>query len=388
MRAKLISEKRVETVFTFGLCVTFTISEPDENKTENRLSIPVNLIRTFGIVLVILLHASNEYYTAIQQTALESPVYWWSSTIYKSFALPCVPLFIILSGALLLQPSKIDEPIRVFLKKRFNRIGLAFIFWSVIYLVWAFMVSETPLTFSNLVEGTLYSMFSGSYYHFWFLYLIAGLYLLTPILRKLVAVSDPKLIKYAILLWFVDVAIVPIIQLITGYSLNETVFVVGGFIGYFILGIYLQRIKVRSSFLYLLFLLSFVFAITSTWFLHFRFESLGQDQFFFGYLSINVILASVSLFLLLNKLTVNWTKSVHPFVTNVVYAIGRNTLPIYLFHLIVMETLQRGYLGFKLSLTVMNPIIGIPIMTAVTLFITLGLVMLMKKVPVLRTLIG
>jgi surface polysaccharide O-acyltransferase-like enzyme len=366
----------------------FTIPEPTDTETGSGLSIPVNLIRTFGIILVILLHASNEYYTTIQQTALESPVYWWSSTIYKSFALPCVPLFVILSGALLLQPSKIDEPIRVFLKKRFNRIGLAFMFWSVVYLLWAFMVSETPLTFSNVVEGTLYSLFSGSYYHFWFLYLIAGLYLLTPILRKLVSVSDPKLLKYSILLWFVDVAVVPFIQLVTGYSLNDTLFVIGGFIGYFILGVYLQRVKVRSSVLYLMLLLSFVFTIASTWFMHYRFESMGQNYFFFGYLSVNVILASVTIFMLLNKLTVHWSKDAHPFVTNIVHAIGRNTLPIYLFHLIVMETLQRGYLGFKLSLTVMNPIIGIPIMTVVTLFITLGLVMLMKKVPVLRTLIG
>ncbi|HDQ06826.1 MAG TPA: hypothetical protein ENN36_08940, partial [Candidatus Bathyarchaeota archaeon] len=157
----------------------------------------------FGIILVVLLHASNEYYTAIQQTALESPVYWWTSTIYKSFALPCVPLFVILSGALLLQPSKTNEPIRVFLKKRFNRIGLAFLFWSAVYLVWAFLVTQTPVTFNNVIEGALYSLFSGSYYHFWFLYLIAGLYLLTPILRKIVSVKDPKILKYLILLWFV-----------------------------------------------------------------------------------------------------------------------------------------------------------------------------------------
>ncbi len=380
------SESR--SIFTFGSCVTIVISEPVDNKTGSGLSIPVDLIRTFGIILVVLLHASNEYYTTIQQTALESPVYWWSSTIYKSFALPCVPLFVILSGALLLQPSKTNEPIRVFLKKRFNRIGLAFLFWSAVYLVWAFLVTQTPVTLDNVVEGALYSLFSGSYYHFWFLYLIAGLYLLTPILRKIVSVKDPKILKYLILLWFIDVAVVPIIQLITGYSLNDTVFVVGGFIGYFVLGVYLQRVKVRSSILHVLFFLSFIFTIASTWFLHFHFQSIGQNYFFFGYLSMNVMLASVTMFLLLSKLTVNWSRNIHPLVTRVVHAIGKNTLPIYMFHLIVMETLQRGYLGFKLSLTVMNPVIGIPVMTVVTLFITFGLILLMKKVPVLRTLIG
>lgn len=254
--------------------------------------------------------------------------------------------------------------------------------------MWAFLVTQTPVTLNNIIEGSLYSLFSGSYYHFWFLYLIAGLYLLTPILRKIVSVKDPKLLKYLILLWFIDVAVVPLIQLITGYSLNDTVFVVGGFIGYFVLGVYLQRVKVSSSILRVLFFLSFIFTIVSTWFMHFHFDSLGQNYFFFGYLSVNVILASVTLFMLLSKLTVNWSRNIHPFINRVVHAIGKNTLPIYMFHLIVMETLQRGYLGFKLSLTVMNPIIGIPVITAVTLLITFALILLMKKVPVLKTLIG
>jgi len=368
--------------------VAVVISGTAENKTGKVLSIPVDLIRTFGIILVVLLHASNEYYTTIQETSLESSVYWWSSTIFKSFALPCVPLFVILSGALLLQPCKTNEPIRVFLKKRFDRIGFAFLFWSAVYLLWAFLVTQTPVTLNNIVEGTLYSLFSGSYYHFWFLYLIAGLYLLTPILRKIVSCKDPNIIRYLIVLWFIDVAVIPLIQLITGYSLNDTVFVVGGFIGYFVLGIYLQRVKIRSSILHLLFFLSFLFTIISTWFLHFHFHAIDQTHFFFGYLSINVILASVTMFLLLSKLKANWSRNLHPFINRVVHAIGKNTLPIYMFHLIVMETLQRGYLGFKLSLTVMNPVIGIPVITIVTLFITFGLILIMKKIPILRTLIG
>ena len=338
--------------------------------------------------MVLLLHASNEYYTTIQQTALESPMYWWSAAVYKSFALPCVPLFVILSGALLLHPSKINEPIRHFLKKRFNRIGFAFLFWTVVYLVWAFFVSEIPITFDNLVSGSFYSLFSGSYYHFWFLYLIAGLYLITPILRSVVSCNDPKILKYTIILWFVGVAIVPFIQLVMGYSLNDTVFVLGGFVGYFILGTYLQRIKIRSSVLYAFFFVSLIFTVASTWFMHYHFQAIGRPYFFFDYLSVNVMVASVAVFLLLSKLTANWSENAHPLVARVVSLIGKNTLPIYMFHLIIMETLQRGYLGFTLSITIMNPIIGIPVITLVTLLITLGLILLMKKIPVLRTLIG
>lgn len=339
-------------------------------------------------MLVLLLHAANEYYTTILATPLESGLYWWTSTVYKSFTLPCVPLFIMLSGALLLQPSKLNEPIRFFFKKRFNRIGLAFIFWSLVYLGWAFFISGTPVTFNNLIEGALFSFFSGSYYHFWFLYLIIGLYFLTPILRAVVSNDSQKILKYLITLWFIGVSVVPVIQLITGYALNDTLFVMGGTIGYFVLGIYLQRIDVRSSILYGLFFASIIFTIMSTWLMRFQFYSIDQNYFFFDYLSVNVILASVTMFIILNKFPADWPQDKHPFLRRVVHAISQNTLSIYLFHLIIMETLQRGYLGFQLSLTTINPIIGVPVITTVTLFITLGLILLMKKVPVLKTIIG
>ncbi|MDG6222769.1 MAG: acyltransferase family protein [Candidatus Bathyarchaeota archaeon] len=375
-------------VSALGLCLNIVISDPENNEVANDFAIPVDLIRCCGIIMVLLLHAANEYYTTILLSPLESGFYWWTSTVYKSLTLPCVPLFVMLSGALLLQPSKLNEPIRVFFKKRFNRLGAAFVFWSFVYLAWAFFTSSTPVTFYNFVEGTLFSFFSGSYYHFWFIYIIVGLYLITPILRAIVQCDSQKIIKYLVTLWFIGVALVPVVQLVTGYALNEGLFVMGGTIGYFVLGIYLQRVKVRSSFLYGLFFASVFFTIICTWLMRFHFYSIGQKYFFFDYLSVNVILASVTLFMILCKFPPDWPGGKHPVIRRVTHAISQNTLSIYLFHLIIMETLQRGYLGFQLSLTTINPVIGVPIITTFTLFITLGLILIMKKIPILKTLIG
>jgi surface polysaccharide O-acyltransferase-like enzyme len=365
-----------------------TISEFENKKSEDTFSLPVDLIRTVGILLVIMLHVSNEYYTAIYQTPLESAVYWWTATVYKFLTLSCVPLFVMLSGALLLQPSKINEPIKVFLRKRVNRIGLAYAFWSAIYLVWGFFTSQMPVTFFNVLQGIIMGLFTGPWYHFWFLYLIAGLYLVTPILRAVVAYRKQNLLRYLIILWFLGVAVVPLLQLLTGYSLNNSVFVFGGWIGYFVLGTYLQNKRLRSSILYGLFFLGLIWTIASTWFMHFLFHSLEQDYFFFDYLTANVIVASVALFMILSKFNADWPGSNHPRISKVVHAISENTLPIFMFHLIILESLQRGYFGFKLSLTMLNPIIGVPLITIVTFFITFGLVILMKKVPVLKKLIG
>src|SRR4030066_429836 len=89
-------------------------------KTEER--IPVDLIRTVAIVLVIMVHAAIEPHPVVQVMDQTEVVRWLTVTTYNSLAAVSVPLFVILSGALLLQPSKI-EPVRVFLKKRSIRLG-------------------------------------------------------------------------------------------------------------------------------------------------------------------------------------------------------------------------------------------------------------------------
>jgi len=293
-----------------------------------------------------------------------------------------------LSGALLLQPSKSNETIRVFLRKRANRIGLAYAFWSAVYLAWGFYVTQIPVTLYNVIQGIVIGLFTGPWYHFWFIYLIVGLYLVTPILRAVIAFKRQNILKYLIVLWAIAVAVVPFLQLITGYTLNGSVFVFGGWIGYFVLGTYLQKIRLRSSILYGLFFLGLIWTMSSTWVMHFLFPYLEQDYFFFDYLTANVIVASVALFMILSKFKADWPGSNHPRASRVVHAISCNTLPIFLFHVIILESLQRGYFGFKLTLTTMNPVIGVPLITAVTFFITLGLVLLMKKIPVLKKLIG
>jgi len=363
------------------------IHEPDAQKNKDSVSLPADLIRTLGMVLVILLHASNEYYGAVITNPLESNFYWWTTTVYRSIALPCVPLFIMLSGAFLLRSSKVNEPIRVFLKKRLSRIGIAFVFWGFAYLAWSFFDRNIPVTVSNVIQGLVKGLFTGPYYHFWFLYVIAGLYLITPVLRAVVGFGERKILRYLIVLWIVGVAIVPLIELAAGYDLNN-VFVIGGWIGYFILGTYLQRVRVRSSILYGLLLTGLVWTIASTWVMNSALSALGQYNFFMDDLAANVILASVCLYMILSKFPADWPGSKHPHFGRFVHAISMNTLPIYLFHIIILESLQKGYFGFKLSLTVMNPIVEVPLITAVTLLITLGLVLIMKKIPVLKKLIG
>ncbi|MCW4007965.1 MAG: acyltransferase family protein [Candidatus Bathyarchaeota archaeon] len=358
--------------------------EKNSLDASERSIIPDNLIRTLAITLVILLHAAN---TPLKASSVPES-YWWTAVVYKSIALPCVPLFVMLSGALLLKRTKLNEPIRVFLRKRLRRIGLPIVFWSAVYLAWAFFVSQTPVTWDNIEKGILYSLFGGAYYHFWFIYLIVGIYLITPILRVIIAHGDFRVIRYLCLLWFISVAFVPLMELATGHTVNPIAFVISGWEGYFILGSYLKRVKVQSAILYALLIISFVWTIFGTWLMNYPLSAMHQNNFFFDYLTANVIIGSIALFLILLRFHRDWPGSNHATASRIVQAISRNTLPIFMLHVIILESFERGFFGFTLSYTTLHPIIEIPLITALTLFITLGLILLMRKVPLLKKMIG
>ena len=121
------------------------------------------------------------------------------------------------------------------------------LFGAQFIIAWSFYIYPFPVTLSNIGQGILYDLFSGAYYQFWFIYLIVGLYLITPILRVIIANGDSKIIRYLILLWFVGVAVVPLVQLASGYTLNSSVFVIGGWVGYFVLGYIPAEDKVAVS---------------------------------------------------------------------------------------------------------------------------------------------
>jgi surface polysaccharide O-acyltransferase-like enzyme len=350
---------------------------------RGNLSLPVDLIRTFAIVLVIMLHAAIEPVTVANQMSPEGVTLWWTTNVYDSLARPAVPLFVMLSGALLLQPAKLNEPLGVFFKKRLNRIALPFLFWGVAYFAWRAFVNGETLTAESILQGVL----TGPYVHFWFFYLLVGLYLLTPVLRVLVAYISRNTFKFFMILWFLGTAIVPILSLLSEYRLDSNVFIITGWVGYFLLGAYSLKTHVRSAVLYALLGLGFAWTIIGTYVVV---GTIGErvNQFFYNAYSFSMIAASVALFLLLAAVPSNMLEERFPRGNRVLRLISQNTIPIYLFHVMVLEALQKGFFGFQISLATMNPVLEVPLITAVTLLICLVVIYPLKKVPVVKKIIG
>jgi surface polysaccharide O-acyltransferase-like enzyme len=157
--------------------------------------------------------------------------------IYQTLGRTGVPLFVMLTGALLLQPSKI-EPIGVFFKKRWNRIGLPFLFLGTIYFAWDYYADHLALTSSFVFQGIL----SGPYFQFRYLYMVVGLYLLTPILRIIVAHIDRQTFKYFFVVWLFTACITPIPSLIGAFYIDGNLLSLPLWVGYFMLGAFFVNV--------------------------------------------------------------------------------------------------------------------------------------------------
>ena len=313
---------------------------------------------------------------------------WWTANVYNSLSLVAVPLFVMLTGALLLPSSKTDEPIGVFFKKRWNRIGIPVIFWMIVYFLWLFYSQNQPLTTISLLQG----VFAGPYTHFWYIYLLLGLYFATPFIRVFTVHANWKTVRYFIVLWVIGTSLISLLTLYSPISsevtwFRSTVFLFSGMVGYYILGSYLTKIKIRTAFLYLGFALSTVFTIFGTYFLA---GSLGEayGQFFYDASSISILVASISLMLIFATIPNHLIQTKHPKISHVLKIISINTLPIYLFHYIILETLRSGILGYRLDVTTLNPIIAIPLLAVLTLGICLAIIFPLKKIPYVNRLIG
>src|SRR5437773_8796972 len=94
-----------------------------------------DLIRVCALLAVIVLHVAAVPVTHFRELPLHD---WWWANAYDSLARPCIPLFVMLSGALLLTPR--DWHACTFARRRAGKVVIPFVAWSGIYAVWNYVV--------------------------------------------------------------------------------------------------------------------------------------------------------------------------------------------------------------------------------------------------------
>ncbi|MFC3996426.1 acyltransferase [Nocardiopsis sediminis] len=137
----------------------------------------LDFARVAAMLAVVLVHVFAPVVTTVH-SEFASPA-WWTANAVDSMLRWCVPVFVMISGALLLRPR--DEGLRRFYTKRFSRIGVPLAVWTALYVAWE--IWRTGISPMEAVSDVLSGAPS---LHLYFLFVLAGLYVLTPFLRVLV----------------------------------------------------------------------------------------------------------------------------------------------------------------------------------------------------------
>jgi surface polysaccharide O-acyltransferase-like enzyme len=343
----------------------------------------VDTIRFIAIFAIIFLHCISFPYRFLNpQTSSMDIFNWFTVDVYDAIGMVGVPLFVMLTGALLLNPNKADEPLRVFYRKRLDRIGLPFVFWTVVYFAWTFLVVGKPITALNIGEGLV----NGAYPHLWYLYLLLGLYAVTPFFRVLLKHLNRRHLLYLLAIWFVGTVLVPILHLFPELNYNPVSFVFIDWIGVYLLGFYLLGTKLKRSRAWLAALFGLLVTVLGEW----AVEAIAGERyvgFFHGYLTFNMIIASAAIFLILISIPPTHLIS-HRKTNRVVHWVSQNTLPIYLIHMIFLDIFALGYLGIYLNTYTWLPIIDNPVFALLVFGVSCAAVFALKKIPYVEKLIG
>lgn len=326
--------------------------------------------RILAVFAVIMVHVAH---VAVNECVFGTSS-WWIGNIYVSIAKWPVPIFVMISGALLLDPSK-TEKLRDFYKKRLSRILYPMVVWSVFYLLWACLKDvlkgiepDIPYLLQIWLQGK-------PAYHMWFLYMIIFLYLFVPFFRKVVVRSTMKELTFLVSIMFVLSAFHCVYQVF--YSGNTgpfpTWFLM--YLPYFFLGHIIRSIEIRISRRVLILIFSFSAVLTAAGcFWVAEHTNLQKGLYFYKHLSITIIPLSASLMCLLKQLD-------KPLINEsamkqvVVLAFG-----VYLLHPFVQDIVK--FLGFDFMS--MNLLVSIPVASVLVFAVSLIGAWVIKRIPYLR----
>lgn len=185
-----------------------------------------DLMRVIACILIICMHAPMPSDKAIS----------FFNLAIGYFAAPGLCLFFVISGALLL-PIKTDS--FTFLKKRLGKVVMPTLCFTLLYLVLKaasgadvnWMKSICSIPFSPQGHGML-----------WFMYTLICLYLVSPIISCWLDKASKREEEFYLSLWAITMCY-PLLKLVLDINESNTgiLYYFSGYLGYFVLGHYLNK---------------------------------------------------------------------------------------------------------------------------------------------------
>ena len=301
---------------------------------KNQHIVWLDVVRFIAMFTVVCCHCTDPFNFYPGTAPNIGEIKLWGA-IYGSVLRPCVPLFVMITGALLL-PVRGDAS--TFYKKRIPRVFYPFLIWSVLYNLFPWITGLLGLnpqiildffpyagedvmqqSFSVSLEYILMIPFNFSILavHMWYIYLLIGLYLYLPVFSAWVEKASERAKLMFLLAWGGTLLLPYYYQFVSNYlwgtcSWNSfgMLYAFAGFNGYLLLGHYLKNLEWSLKKTLAIGIPMFVvgYAVTFLGFRHITALPEYTDEMlelFFTYCSLNVVMMTIPVFMLAKKVKVN-----------------------------------------------------------------------------------
>lgn len=364
----------------------------------------IDLLRVLACFLVIVSHCCDPFVGKFDANYSE----FLTGALIGSMVRCCVPIFVMMSGVLLL-PVKMDMP--TFYSKRAKRLLIPFLFWSLVFPVLYFLyvnysgieiISPSILPEDYTVKRTFEKMYTFIFNFnydttvLWYVYMLIGLYLFMPIISAWLTQAEKRDVQWFLRIWVVSMCL-PYVQMaaphlgFTGNYGNMGILGVcdwnpyglfyyfSGFLGYLVLAYYLVKYPLNWSWNKTLavaipmFLVGY--AITAAGFIltqNYYPGSFANLEIIWYFSGINVFMMSFAIFIVMQKLKIKST----PLLTK----IASLTFGIYLSHFLIV---QWGYDIIYPNLPV-PAAVKIPLIAAFAFVISLSITWLLSLNKITR----
>lgn len=328
----------------------------------------LDFLRVLSMFLVVVIHVANCYG---RQMAVISDTSYFFSVFFNSIARVSVPIFFMISGALLIGKDHTKEKYL----SRIKKMIIVLVIWTSVYLLWEFL-------FLGIKPDNIFDLlFTPARAHLWFMYAIIGIYIALPFISKMVKNLTKQEENLFIILWLFFSGFCHLLTLIIGTNIEYPVPIISGtyYLGYFIIGYILYNrikkykgkkdLKEYNKLLILTFVVAnaiiIIFSLTLADIQGYNYKKLLR------YADIFLVLSSLSvyIFTLINM------KKEYKIITLVApYAFG-----IYLVHGIFLDILKK-----VVDLYELPSIITIPLFALVLFIISYFVIKGLKKVPIIK----
>ena len=307
--------------------------------SDNRI-VWLDVIRCVAMIMVIGVHCIDPFYISPTMRAIPEYTHW--AAIYGSLLRPSVPLFVMMTGLLLLPVKK--QPLGKFYKKRIYRVLFPFLIWSVLYSMFPWVTGVLGLPKEIIGDFFCYTQgqesqslidslkdvamipfnFSHKENHMWYIYLLIGLYLYMSFFSAWIENADRKTKRAFLLIWIISLFIPYLKEYVANCLFERSGYVFGtdtwnefglfyyfaGFNGYLLLGHYVKKgndWSLMKTFILCILMFAVGYYITYTGFSTTASNPNATEtemELFFTFCSPNVLLMTLATFLLLQKVVI------------------------------------------------------------------------------------